>query len=162
MFEDIKLFRCWKLYPLKINKPSRWKRAKMATVSYGEGGQFEQEEFRDLASSVSLLFVSSTYLLSPSFSLSSLHSILQLFLPLSPVEMKFSNYQIRGSRYSLERLIPAACKAEAMNRLWIERLDINLSGAIKHRSDSSGRIEITLVTKFSPRSRKTNPRSGAR
>lgn len=32
MFEDIKLFRCWKLYPLKINKPSRWKRGKMVAV----------------------------------------------------------------------------------------------------------------------------------
>lgn len=32
MFEDIKLFRCWKLYPLKINKPSGWKRGKMVAV----------------------------------------------------------------------------------------------------------------------------------
>lgn len=36
MFEDIKLFRCWKLYLLKINKPSRWKRAKMVAISDGE------------------------------------------------------------------------------------------------------------------------------
>jgi len=35
MFEDIKLFRCWKLYLLKINKPSRWERAKMVTISDG-------------------------------------------------------------------------------------------------------------------------------
>lgn len=33
MFEDIKFFRCWKLYLLKINKPSRWKRAKMVAIS---------------------------------------------------------------------------------------------------------------------------------
>lgn len=35
MFENIKLFQCRKLYLLKINKPSRWKRAKMAAVSDG-------------------------------------------------------------------------------------------------------------------------------
>lgn len=35
MFEDIKLFRCWKLYPLKINKPSKWRRGKMVVVCGG-------------------------------------------------------------------------------------------------------------------------------
>jgi len=35
MFEDIKFFRCWKLYLLKINKPSRWKSAKMVAISDG-------------------------------------------------------------------------------------------------------------------------------
>lgn len=33
MFKDIKLFPCWKLYLLRINKPSRWKRWAISAIS---------------------------------------------------------------------------------------------------------------------------------